>query len=157
MKGIYQIMKSMEQTLSSYEGINTVTIGDLSEIDLNMQTIYPLAHIELGQAIPPVGRDEGTVTHNMTIFVLDILDQTQTDAREEQETYWGNDNLLDVWHETMQTALQLVESLRRGDLFDAMIQLEAATLDPVYEAFENLLAGWTLSLTIKVPSSAYTC
>ena len=96
--------------------------------------------------------------HNITIFFLDLVDMSKEDNRDIEQYYWGNNNLIDVWHNMLQVGMQLKEALRRGDLFDELIQLESWNFEPIEEdRFANYLAGWTLTLTIKVPNSAYVC
>lgn len=158
MKGIYQITKKINDTLLSYEEVNVVTFGVLEEvIEEQKQSIFPLVHVDIGAVSPPTDRDNNAVLHTFTLFFTDRVDISDDAPRDIEQYYWGNTNLMDVWHSTLATALQFVESLRRGDLFGELYQIESASLDPFKEEFANVLAGWTLTVTIIVPNSSYIC
>ena len=45
MKTYYNLIDRIHTYLSGVSPINTVTFGDLLEVDLSKQTIFPLAHI----------------------------------------------------------------------------------------------------------------
>jgi len=44
-RGFYVITDLIENLLIADEYINTVTYGDISDVDLNKQTIFPLGHL----------------------------------------------------------------------------------------------------------------
>ena len=44
-RGFYQITETIKDQLFADDNINTVTTGDITDIDLNKQTIFPLCHI----------------------------------------------------------------------------------------------------------------
>lgn len=154
MIGLYQLTKKLNDMLLAFEDINVVTFGALEDIDLNKQTIFPLAHVEIGQARP----NGNTIDRDVIIFFCDRLDISMEDPRDVEQYYWGNTNLIDVWHNMDQVAVLLQEDLRRGDAFDEQYQLSGnPTIDPWKERFNNWLGGCTLSLTITVPTSGYIC
>ena len=45
VRGFYLITQTIKDQLLLDENVNTVTTGDLTEIDLSKQTIFPLSHI----------------------------------------------------------------------------------------------------------------
>ena len=45
VRGYYQITQTIKDQLLADENVNTVTTGDITEIDLSKQTIFPLSHI----------------------------------------------------------------------------------------------------------------
>ena len=45
IRGFYQLTTTIKDNLLNDSNINTVTTGDITDIDLNKQTIFPLAHI----------------------------------------------------------------------------------------------------------------
>ena len=45
MKGFYQVTETIKTQLLSDPNVKTVTTGDITNIDLSKQTIYPLSHI----------------------------------------------------------------------------------------------------------------
>ena len=66
---------------------NTVTFGDLGEIDLAKRTIFPLAHI----SVDNVQFNGATAAMEMKIMVMDIVDENN-DERDEYDMFEGNDN-----------------------------------------------------------------
>ena len=45
VRGYYQITDTLKTNLLLDENVNTVTTGDIFDVDLSKQTIFPLAHI----------------------------------------------------------------------------------------------------------------
>ena len=45
VRGYYQITETLKTNLLADENVNTVTTGDIFDIDLSKQTIFPLSHI----------------------------------------------------------------------------------------------------------------
>ena len=45
VRAYYLVTQTLKDTLLLDENVNTVTTGDLTEIDLSKQTIFPLTHI----------------------------------------------------------------------------------------------------------------
>ena len=64
IRSLYLVTDVIKEELLSSEFINTVTFGDITEIDLNKQTMYPLSHIMLNS----VTSQERVLEYNMTIF-----------------------------------------------------------------------------------------
>jgi hypothetical protein len=50
MKGFYQVTTAIKDQLYKDVFVNTVSSGDIFEIDLNKQTIFPLSHIIVNNA-----------------------------------------------------------------------------------------------------------
>jgi hypothetical protein len=45
IRGFYLLTDTIKDTLLSDVNVNTVTTGDLTEVDLSKQTIFPLSHM----------------------------------------------------------------------------------------------------------------
>jgi len=50
MKGFYNITTKIKETLALDAFVNTVTYGDIFEVDLNKQDIFPLSHFIVNNA-----------------------------------------------------------------------------------------------------------
>ena len=48
---VYQILDDMKEFLRQGDFTNTVSFGDISEVDLDKTTIFPLAHLNIDNAI----------------------------------------------------------------------------------------------------------
>ena len=51
MKGFYDITEALRFHFESDAIVNSVTEGDIFEVDLNKQTIFPLVHVMINNAI----------------------------------------------------------------------------------------------------------
>ena len=51
IRGFYQLTETIKDQLLNDENVNTVTTGDITEIDLSKQTIFPLSHIIVNNVI----------------------------------------------------------------------------------------------------------
>ena len=45
MKGFYEITQQLKDSLIAEPFVNTVTFGNIDDIDLDKQNIFPLSHI----------------------------------------------------------------------------------------------------------------
>jgi hypothetical protein len=154
MTNVYDLITEIKSFLRANPIVNTVTFGDLSEVDLNKTTIYPLTHFMLGNT---------TVTNNtlqitISVLFLDIVDYTKnfnsTDAGDRQD----DTNIVDIYNTQLQIANDLISHLKRGDLYREAYQLIGNPVcEPFRDRFENELAGWAVDLNIEVPNNFSVC
>jgi len=131
--------------------VNTVTQGNLFDIDLSKQTIFPLVHIIVNTA----SLEGNVVRYNISILAMDIVDITKD---EEENKFDGNDNELYVLNTQLQVLTRCYELLLRGDLWTDKFQIDGnPTCEPFVDRFENKLAGWTMSADILIPNSMTIC
>lgn len=151
MNGFYYVIDKLREHIKDTGFVNTVTTGDIFEVDLAKQTIYPLSHIIVNNASPK----EYVSNYNISILFMDLVDLSKEDNI---NIFDNNDNLLDVLNEQLAIAQRLVSSLKRGDLFSNLVQLEGDPLcEPFTDRFENKVAGWTLTFDIIVPNDMSIC
>ena len=50
VRAFYDLTTKIKDTLLADENVNSVTLGDITDIDLNKQTIFPLSHIIVNNA-----------------------------------------------------------------------------------------------------------
>ena len=70
IRGFYQITDTIKDNLLNDINVNTVTTGDITDIDLSKQTIFPLSHIMINS----VTTQEQVLSFNITIMAMDIVD-----------------------------------------------------------------------------------
>ena len=70
MSGYYTLIDTLRTLLIASPFVNQVTEGDLYDIDLSKQTIFPLSHIMVNNVsiLPNV------LKANITIIAMDIVD-----------------------------------------------------------------------------------
>jgi hypothetical protein len=148
MRQVYTVIDKLRERLDANTTTNKVTFGDILEIDLDKTTIFPLAHITMGE----VTFSEHIVTVSIQLFCLDIVDATNELTQE--DLFYGNDNLQDVLNTQLQVANDIQQQLRRGELFDNDLQLVSdITASPFMDNFENQLAGWAVTINIQLPNT----
>ncbi len=70
MKSFYNIVDSIEKAIKAEAFNNAVTFGDIADIDLKKQSLFPLAHLMINNT----SIDSNYVTFNITIFFMDLVD-----------------------------------------------------------------------------------
>ena len=131
--------------------VNTVTQGNLFDIDLSKQTIFPLVHIIVNTA----SLEGNVVRYNISILAMDIVDIAKD---EEENKFDGNDNELYVLNTQLQVLTRCYELLLRGDLWSDKFQIDGnPTCEPFVDRFENKLAGWTMTTDILIPNGMTIC
>tara|TARA_R100001443_G_scaffold28156_1_gene41265 strand:- start:3601 stop:4053 length:453 start_codon:yes stop_codon:yes gene_type:complete len=131
--------------------VNTVTQGNLFDIDLSKQTIFPLVHIIVNTA----SLESNVVRYNISILAMDIVDITKDETVSEFD---GNDNELYVLNTQLQVLTRCYELLLRGDLWSDKFQIDGnPSCEPFVDRFENKLAGWTMTCDILIPNGMTIC
>lgn len=151
MTGFYYIVSTLKDYLKANGFINTVTTGDIFEVDLAKQTIYPLVHIIVNNATPK----ENQLSMNLSVLFMDIVDLSKSDTT---DVFENNDNLLDVLNTQLALANKMIIDLRRGSLYSNLVQLDGDALcEPFTDRFENKVAGWTVTFDLVVPNDMTIC
>ena len=151
VRGYYQLTSTIEEQLLADVNNNTVSIGDISKLNLNKQDIFPLAHM----IVNSVSVEENVLRFNISILACDIVDQSKDLTT---DRFTGNDNEQDILNTQLLVLNKLIQKLRMGSLHTDMYQLDGdPTLSPFSDRFENELAGWTADITILIYNDIYIC
>ena len=151
IRGYYQLTSTIEEQLRSTEFTNTVSIGDISKVNLNKQDIFPLAHM----IVNSVTAEENVLRFNISILACDIVDQSKDLTT---DRFTGNDNEQDILNTQLLVLNKLIQKLRMGSLHTDMYQLDGnPSLTPFSDRFENELSGWTADITILIYNDIYIC
>ena len=151
IRGYYQLTSTIEEQLRGTEFTNTVSIGDISKINLNKQDIFPLAHMIVNN----VTVEENVLRFNISILACDIVDQSKDVTT---DRFTGNDNEQDILNTQLAVLNRLIQRLRMGTLHQDMYQLEGSpSLTPFHDRFENQLAGWSSTMDILIYNDIYIC
>lgn len=150
MRSFYLATEKINDYLSSHPLVKVVTFGDIFDVDLNKQTIFPLAHIMVNQATFA----DHVIRFNVSVLCMDIVDETKQDIREQNEPFFGVDNQQDILNTTLAILNGLQSQLRRGTLYTEKYEIEGDIIcEPFTERFENLLTGWNLTFDLIVPNT----
>ena len=150
MRQFYNLTKTIKDTLEANSQVNVVTFGDIFDIDLNKQTIFPLSHIMVNQA-----SFEGQIVRvNVSVICMDVVDETKQDPKAQAEPFYGTNNEQDILNTQLAVINDLVSKMRKGTLYTDLYQLDGnPTCLPFSERFENLLAGWTTTFDVLLPNT----
>jgi len=152
MTHVYDILDILRAELLSSPSVNTVTYGDISDVDLDKTTMFPLSHL----LIDSVNYNERTVVFNIKLLCADIVDYNK--EKSDFELFYGNDNLHDVLNTQFEVINSLISKLMRGDLFAANYQVTTQpSAQPFKERFSNELAGWSVDISIEIPNGISIC
>lgn len=135
MKTFYNVVDTIETQLGLNPFVNTVTHGNIFDVDLNKQGLYPLAHliVNSAQRIGPAWRI------SMSLIVMDLPE--------------SSDNEHYALDETLAVINKLMEKLSRGDLRDEKYHLVGTpSCIPFKDRFENAVIGWTVDFDVDVPN-----
>tara|TARA_B110000902_G_scaffold226425_1_gene265066 strand:+ start:831 stop:1301 length:471 start_codon:yes stop_codon:yes gene_type:complete len=151
IRGFYQLTETIKEQLLLDVNINSVTTGDISDVNLNKQDIFPLGHIIINNVVV----DEQILTFNISILACDIVNQSKDLTL---DRFKGNDNVQDILNTQLGVLNKLIQRLRMGDLYTDMYQLSGSpSLQPFYDRFENQLAGWTASMDVQIYNDINIC
>ena len=151
VRGYYQITQTLKTNLLTDENVNTVTTGDIFDIDLAKQTIFPLAHI----IVNSVTIQEAVLQFNITIMCMDIVDVSKDETT---DNFVGNNNEQDILNTQLAVANKLVGILSKGTLYQDKYQLSGdASCEFFYERFENRLAGVACTFDVLIANDINVC
>tara|TARA_R110002051_G_scaffold88619_1_gene155998 strand:+ start:7251 stop:7733 length:483 start_codon:yes stop_codon:yes gene_type:complete len=160
MQGFYNVTEKIQEALQDEPFVNTVTYGDIFEVDLNKQTIFPLSHFMVSNAT----LDGNIWQIDFDLLCMDIVDETKayptatTNPKRENENFRGLNNEQDVLNTQLAVANRVLELLRRGDLYSELYQLIGQpSCQPFMDRFENKLAGWTVSFSVNIVNDMTIC
>jgi len=152
MKHVYDILDVLRDELRSNPSVNTVSYGDIMDLDLDKTTMFPLSHLLIDNA----SYGKRTITFRIKVLCADVVDYNQ--VKSEFDDFYGNDNLHDVMNTQFQVINSLIMKLMRGDLFNSKFQITSTpTAEPFKESYGNVLAGWTTDIDVEMPNSISIC
>jgi hypothetical protein len=148
MRQVYTVLDKIKEILRANGITKTVTFGDLTEVDLNKTSIFPLSHIIFGN----VTFQDRIMSASIRILCLDIVDVTK--EKQTEDMMFGNDNLQDILNTQLQVVNDIQQEMRRGDAFSDNFQITTNVVaEPFLDNFENQLAGWGVTINIEVPTN----
>lgn len=147
----FDIIDELKAHFENDELITTVSQGDIFDIDLNKQTIFPLLHIIVNTAT----FEENVIRYNISLLAMDIVDISK---EETTDRFTGNDNELYVLNTMLAVLNRCYELLRRGTLYTDKFQVDGnPSCEPFTERMENNLSGWTMTVDILIPNDMTIC
>lgn len=150
IEALYNLIDTLKTELEANPFCNQVTIGELTEVDLRKQTIFPLAHITLND----VTHSDNSLTFGITIINVDIVNVSKDITQE----YYGNDNLFYILTNQLFVINKLVARLKDSNVSSYNWELEGNPVSNVInKELENMLAGYETTLSISIPNTINKC
>lgn len=141
----YELIDTLKQLTEENSFTNKITFGELSDVNLSKDDTFPLLHLMVEEAVI----EERTIDYRLVIVAADMVDVIDEDLG--LEDFYGNDNTQDVLNTQLRVLTELTNGLRRLDLVDTSYSrvTESVSATPFKDRFENEIAGWECSITIK--------
>lgn len=150
MKEYYNLIDNIYNYLIGNNNINTVTTGDLLEVDLSKQSIFPLAHI----IVNDITFSEHFMTFSINVIAMDVVDEDKDNKQDKDKPHLGLDNSHDILNTMLSVVNGLQSSLRRGGMNENNYEInDSPTATQFEDRFENLLTGWSLLLNVEIPNN----
>lgn len=149
--GFYDVTQMLKDQLLSDVNINTVTIGDITDINLNKTDMFPIAHLITNNVVC----QEQVLVFNVSIMSCDIVNKSKELTL---DRYVDNNNMQDILNTHLLVLNKLIQRLRKGQLHQDGYQLEGdPSVSPFYDRFENQMAGWTADFNIIIHNDITIC
>ena len=151
IRGYYLVTNTLKDQLLKDANVNEVTSGDISQVNLRKQNIFPHAHILVNNVV--IG--EQTLTFNVSVMAMDIVNESKAETI---DIFRGNDNHQDILNTQLSVVNELIQLLSRGDLHTSGYQLDGQpNAEPFVDRFENQLAGWSVTMDITIRNDISIC
>lgn len=145
MNHYVELNNYLKQLFDNGGYINTVTKGNISELDINKMDISPIAHILVSD--PDFGNGQ-TITFDVELTVVDVVDITN---KVNKDKFWGNNNEVDVLGNTLQELNRVYLILLRDFEEKGYTAIQNAKATEVQANKDNMI-GWTLPIQVIMPN-----
>lgn len=145
----------LETIADKHYMINSFHSGFLDEVDINKlgATDYVILYAEPGSATV----DKGVMTYNFTIYVLDMINDEVGDAP-------NNERLgrVDTLSENLQIMQDVINEFHQNLYSTSWVDDEVIlnlpiSCEPFTARFDNLLTGWSATLSMQVNNKNNLC
>ena len=142
--GFYEMVDRLKETLEANPLINTISYGDIFDAANDKTTMFPLAHFTVNST----ELTERTFIFSMTLFVADLVDQTNDVAADK---FRGNDNTMDIHNSMLAAISDAMLIFRRKDAVASGYSLVGnPSMQPFEHRFNADTAGWSCDFSVEV-------
>ena len=149
------VLGYLETIAEKHYEINSFHSGMMDEVDINKlgATDYIILYAEPGQAVI----DKGVFTYSFTIYVLDMINEELGDAPNKERL-----GRIDTLSENLSILQDVINefhhSLYSTSWVDDEVVLELPiTAEPFTARFNNLLTGWSATISMEVNNPNNLC
>ena len=152
MTQVYDLLDKIKDELRADNHVNTVSFGDITEVNLDKTDIFPITHLNISNAVI----DSQSITFTLQVLCADIIDYNK--EQYSKDVFYGNNNLQDVLNTQLQVMNLIFSKLKRGNLRADKLQVDdTMSCQPFKERFENELAGWEAEVDITMINDISIC
>ena len=119
--------------------IQDVNAGDIWEIDLEKNTLFPYFHC----STTSVETKEGMIQYNFQLFIMDLVEPHQSNEQQ-------------VLSDCLMIMLDILNQFKEGTSMNdnqKVWGIGEHTLEPFSERFDNAVAGWVVNVPIMAQSA----
>jgi len=145
----------LETIADKHYTINSFHSGLMDEVDINKLGAedYSILYAEPGTATI----DRGVMTYNFTIYVLDMINDEVGDAPNNQRL-----GRLDTLSESLQILNDVINEFHQNLYVSSWVDDEVVlnlpiNCDPFTARFDNLLTGWSATISMQVNNPNNLC
>ena len=145
----------LETIADKHFEINSFHSGGMSEVDINKlgATDYVILYAEPGNA----SIDTGVLTYTFTIYVLDMINDEVGDAPNKERL-----GRLDTFSENLSILQDVINEFKqnlnvKSWVDDQVVLQTPINAEPFTARFNNLLTGWSASISIDVNNANNLC
>jgi len=144
MNNLYNVLDELRTLLLLSDFTNTVTFGEVSDVDLNKLTNFPLVHLNVDN----VTIDDLHIDFTLNMIACDVVDISKEEV---SDLFLGNNNVQDILSTQLKVITDASNFFRNGDLRtnNFVMTNGTVTATPFLDKFENQLAGWEASITLR--------
>ena len=136
---VYKLINFIKDAFINEPFCNTVTEGSIFDVDLSKQTIFPLTHIMINNAV----HQGNTISFNVSLLLIDLCQESDK---------------VDIWNNQMTLGVRVMNLLNRGDLRNGDFELSGQPNFELFtERFENDLAGVSLTFDVIMRNEITIC
>ena len=166
-KTFNNVIQTLARLGEYHEQIETVSVGDIYDVNLEKNELFPLLHINYVNVIT----GDAELVYNFQIFIMDLVSE-----KDNWETYnaLGLTKLIDlknneqeVYNQQLAIAVDIISMLRHStqqslngvnDINQAVYYTQDQfTIEPFSERFDNLLCGYVFEIGVKVMNDFNAC
>ena len=150
-----------------HEQISTESVGDLWEIDMSKETLFPLMHINPTS----IQTGDSELLYSFQIFICDLVSEKNNWALYQTigltKLLDQKNNEQEVFNQTSAISVDIIAMLRHSiqqslngvnDINEPMyFTQDQFNLEPFQERFDNLLCGYVFNIGVRVMNDFDAC
>lgn len=166
-KSYNNVINTLARLGEYHNQISSVSIGDIYDIDLSKETLFPLMHIN------PIGvtTGESELVYSFQIFLCDLVSEKDNwqnyQALQLTKLVDLKNNEQEVYNQQLAIAVDIISMLRHSrqqslagvdDInFPLYFTQDQFNIEPFSERFDNMLCGYVFEIGIKVMNDFDAC